>query len=99
MMIATGTRYLHIVAPVYGFFGAGMVLYFASQGAGRLKWPLIGGMVRLVVATVGGWLVLKLVGNVDGVFIALAAALIIFGIINAASIYFGAWGPRSTPSR
>ena len=99
LMIATGTRYLHIVAPVYGFFGAGMVLYFASQGAGRLKWPLIGGLVRLVTATVGGWLMLRWVGNIDGVFIALAAALIIFGIINAAAIYFGAWGPRSTPSR
>ena len=99
LMLATGTRYLHIVAPIYGFFGAGMVLYFASQGAGRLKWPLIGGLLRLATATVGGWLMLKWVGNVDGVFIALAAALIIFGIVNAAAIYFGAWGPRSTASR
>ena len=78
---------------------AGLVLYFASQGAGRLKWPLIGGLIRLAVATVGGWLMLRWVGSVDGVFIALAAALIIFGIVNAAAIYFGAWGPRSTPSR
>jgi putative MATE family efflux protein len=99
LMIATGTRYLHIVAPIYGFFGAGMVLYFASQGAGRLKWPLIGGLIRLAVATLGGWLMLRWVGNIDGVFYALAAALIIFGIINAAAIYFGAWGPRSTASR
>ena len=99
LMIATGTRYLHIVAPAYGFFGAGMVLYFASQGAGRLKWPLIGGLIRLAVATLGGWLMLRWVGNIDGVFIALAAALIIFGNINAGAIYFGAWGPRNTASR
>jgi putative MATE family efflux protein len=98
-MLEIGTRYLHIVAPIYGFFGAGMVLYFASQGAGRLKWPLIGGLLRLLTATVGGWLMLKWVGGIDGVFIALAAALIIFGIVNAAAIYFGAWGSRHETSR
>ncbi len=35
-MLAAGTAYLHVVGPCYGFFGAGMALYFASQGAGRL---------------------------------------------------------------
>ena len=27
-----------IVGPVYGFFGGGLALYFASQGAGRVGW-------------------------------------------------------------
>ena len=98
-MLATGTRYFHIVAPIYGFFGAGMVLYFASQGAGRLKWPLIGGLLRLVTATVGGWIMVRWVGSTDGVFLALAAALIIFGVVNAGAIYFGAWGSRGETSR
>ena len=44
-------RYLRIVGPTYGFFGLGLALYFASQGAGRLRWPLIAGPSRLVVAT------------------------------------------------
>ena len=39
-VLAAGTRYLTIVGPFYGFFGAGLALYFASQGAGRLLWPL-----------------------------------------------------------
>lgn len=39
-MIESGSRYLRIVGPVYGFFGSGLVLYFASQGAGRLLWPV-----------------------------------------------------------
>jgi putative MATE family efflux protein len=91
LMIATGTRYLHIVGPVYGFFGTGMVLYFASQGAGRLKWPLIGGLTRLLIATIGGWLALRLTGNIDAVFFALAAALVAFATITATAIYFGAW--------
>ena len=78
---------------MYGFFGAGMVLYFASQGAGRLKWPLIGGLSRLAIATIGGWLALRLTGNIDGVFAALAAALVTFAAINAVSVYLGAWFP------
>ena len=40
-MIDAGSRYLHAVGPVYGLFGLGMALYFASQGAGRLLWPLL----------------------------------------------------------
>jgi len=40
-MIEAGSRYLHAIGPVYGLFGLGMALYFASQGAGRLLWPLL----------------------------------------------------------
>ena len=35
-MLETGTAYLRVVGPAYGFFGLGLSLYFASQGAGRL---------------------------------------------------------------
>jgi putative MATE family efflux protein len=100
VMIETGTRYLHIVGPVYGFFGVGMVLYFASQGAGRLAWPLTGGLLRLAVATCGGWLALRLTGSIDGVFAALAVALVIFGTVNALAVYFGAWSAgHSSPQK
>src|SRR5439155_13289002 len=35
-MLDAGSRYLQAVGPLYGLFGLGMALYFASQGAGRL---------------------------------------------------------------
>ena len=41
-MLEAGTLYLRTVGPLYGFFGVGLVLYFASQGAGRLLWPVAG---------------------------------------------------------
>ena len=41
-MLDVGSRYMQIVGPFYGFFGVGLALYFASQGAGRLGWPVIG---------------------------------------------------------
>jgi Na+-driven multidrug efflux pump len=90
-MLDAGTRYFHIVGPAYGVFGLGMGLYFASQGAGRLLWPLIANMARLFIAAAGGWLALHLGGGVSGVFVALAVALVVYGCINAAAVAGGAW--------
>src|SRR4029450_5493747 len=53
---AAGAPSLRIVGPAYGFFGLGLALYFASQGAGRLTWPLAAGFARLTVAAARGWL-------------------------------------------
>jgi len=92
-VLAAGTRYLRIVGPCYGFFGVGLALYFASQGAGRLLWPLLAGFTRLVVAGAGGWLATRgLDGGLSGLFAAMAVALVILGIINVAAIRLGAWG-------
>jgi putative MATE family efflux protein len=90
-MLDAGTRYLRWVGPVYGVFGLGMGLYFASQGAGRLLWPWLANMARLVIAAGGGWLALRIGGGLSHVFIALAAALGAFGIVNAAAVAGGAW--------
>ncbi len=90
-MLDAGTRYLHIVGPLYGLFGLGMALYFASQGAGRLLWPLLANFARLALAAGGGWLALRLGGDLTGVFIALGLALAAFGLINAAAVWCGAW--------
>src|SRR5439155_878157 len=46
-MLAAGAAYLRQVGPAYGFFGLGLSLYFASQGVGRLVWPLSAWLVRL----------------------------------------------------
>jgi putative MATE family efflux protein len=97
-MIDAGSRYLHTVGPVYGLFGLGMALYFASQGAGRLLWPLLANFARLVIAAVGGWLALRWAGNLTGIFVALAVALAAFGLINMAAVASGVWfRHRSAP--
>ena len=67
-MIEAGSAYLRMVGPFYGFFGLGMALYFASQGAGTLKWPLLAGFLRMVVAVGGGWLMLHWTGSLTAVF-------------------------------
>jgi len=90
-MLAAGAAYLREVGPAYGLFGLGMALYFASQGAGRLLWPVLAGTVRLVIATAGGYALLRWTGQLDHVFYSLAAALVVFGAINAAAVLAGVW--------
>ena len=93
-MLDTGSRYLRAVGPFYGLFGLGLALYFASQGAGRLLWPLLANLVRLGIAAGGGWLALHWSADVSVVFAALGAALAAFGLITAAAVATGAWfGP------
>jgi putative MATE family efflux protein len=97
-MLDSGSRYLRAVGPVYGLFGLGMALYFASLGAGRLRWPLLANLTRLAMAAGGGWLALRWGGNLSHVFLALSAALAAFGLINAVAVACGAWfGPLAWP--
>ena len=93
-MLAVGTAYLRSVGPAYGFFGLGLSLYFASQGAGRLMWPLIAGAVRLTLAVGGGWLAWRLTGSLGALFVMLGVALAAYGLIVAAAVRSGAWFGR-----
>lgn len=90
-VIAAGTRYLHWVGPFYGFFGLGLVLYFASQGAARMFWPVSANLARLLVAAIGGWGAWTLGGGMDGVFAAQALGLLVYGSWVAWAIRQGAW--------
>src|SRR4029077_14317716 len=90
-VIETGTAYLRLVGPSYGFFGLGLALYFASQGAGRLFWPLSAGFVRMLVAIGGGWLALRLTGSLSWSFVALATGLFLLGLIVWIAVISGAW--------
>jgi putative MATE family efflux protein len=91
-VLAAGARYLTMVGPVYGFFGVGLALYFASQGAGRLAWPLVAGFARLLIAALGGWLAIHQLGaGLPGLFMAIALALVVFGVTVVVAIRAGAW--------
>jgi len=97
-MLDAGASYLRTVGPFYGMFGLALSLYFASQGAGRLLWPLIGNLTRLAIAALAGWLALRWSGELSHVFFAQSLALVAFGLINALSIASGSWfGPLTWP--
>ena len=90
-MLDAGARYLRAVGPFYGMFGLGLALYFASLGAGRLRWPLLANVTRLAIAALVGWLALRWTGDLSQVFFAQSLALVAFGLINAAAVAGGAW--------
>ena len=90
-MLTTGAAYLRSVGPAYGFFGLGLALYFASQGAGKLVWPLVGGLLRMIIAIAGGWLMLRLTGSLGWMFAALALGLVVYGLSLTAAVLSGSW--------
>ena len=96
---AVGYTYLRIVGPLYGFFGLGMALYFASQGTGKMLWPLTAGGLRLVVAAGGGAVVVTIPGlGAGAVFACVAAGLGVFGVTVALSLRARAWNPDRAPA-
>jgi Na+-driven multidrug efflux pump len=90
-MLEAGATYLRTVGPFYGMFGLALSLYFASQGAGRLLWPLLGAVARLAIAALAGWLALRWSGELSHVFLAQSLGLVAAGLINSAAVAGGAW--------
>jgi putative MATE family efflux protein len=86
-VLAVGETYLRSVGPTFGFFGLGLALYFAAQGAGQLAWPLVAGFGRLVVAVGGGWLAIYgLHAGLPWLFAAVGVAFVAFGLAQALAV-------------
>jgi putative MATE family efflux protein len=89
---AFGSAYLNIVGGCYGFFGLGLALFFASQGAGRMLWPLVGSLGRLAVLAVGGWVCVRYLQTpAVGLFFVVAGSLVLYGLTIAGAIRLGSW--------
>ncbi|ABC62597.1 MATE family efflux transporter [Erythrobacter litoralis] len=89
---AAARSYVRIVGPFYAFQGLGLALYFASQGAGYMFWPVAATIARVALALGGGWwLGFRLECGLDGIYIAAAAAMAIYGLMMAGSVKLGAW--------
>ncbi len=87
-----GASYLHIVGGFYGLYGLGLALFFASQGAGRMFWPLAGSIARLVIVALGGWVcVHALQISASGLFVVIAISLGLYGLTIASAIKMGSW--------
>ena len=56
-----------------------------------MKWPLLAGVSRLIIAVGGGYLLLHWTGNLMFVYAALAAGLAAMGTMIALTIWWGAW--------
>ncbi|MBI0534492.1 multidrug transporter MatE [Roseomonas sp. KE2513] len=94
-VIAIASRALSYTGFAFGGFGLGMALYFASQGAGRMGWPVAAGLSRIGVAVGGGWLLGDVLGmGLDGQFLAVALGITAYGLVTAAGVRPGVWAAR-----
>jgi len=77
-VLESGSHYLRAVAPFYPMLAANIALYFASQGAGRVLWPVLAGTARLVIVIAGG----AAAASLGGIFIVIAAAMAVSGLLT-----------------
>jgi putative MATE family efflux protein len=92
-VLATGSLYLRQVGPFYGFIGLGLLIYFASQGAGTILWPFLAGTLRLVIAALIGWIaVTRFHASVGVLFALVALSSIAYAAISAAALMRSGWG-------
>ncbi|SOY89574.1 MATE family efflux transporter [Cupriavidus taiwanensis] len=94
-VIAIAARALSWVGPAFGGFGLGMALYFASMGAGRMRWPVAAGLCRIALAAGGGWLLANVFGmGLDGHFLGVALGITAYGVVTALGVRQGEWSAR-----
>jgi len=89
---AAARSYIEIVGPLFFFHGLGLSLYFASQGASAMFWPVLATVLRVLVAALGGYvLAFTLDFGLSGIYTAAAAAMLTYAVVIAAAIRAGAW--------
>ena len=93
-VLASAHSYFTWAAPTYALYGIGLCLFFASQGAGKMFWPVLAGSVRLLVIVIGGWWLAVSQAPAWSVFALAGAALAAYGIATVLSVYWVSWGRR-----
>jgi putative MATE family efflux protein len=93
-VMAVATQYIGIVGPAYAGLGIGLVLYFASLGAGAMRWPVLGMILRFIISVGGaGVCVLYLNMGLASIFYAGALGMGLYAIFIAVAVLKGAWRP------
>lgn len=90
-VIEIGSTYMRIVAPFYPLFGAGLALYFASQGAGQMLLPMLANTARLVLVAAGGALVMQLGAPLWALFVVIALGLSVVGGLTGLVVFKARW--------
>ena len=88
---AAAYSYFHWAGPGFGFFGAGVCLYFSSQGAAKVGGPVLAGTIRLVLVALGAWWLSASGAPAWTLFALVGMAMVVFGLSTVLSIYLSRW--------
>jgi putative MATE family efflux protein len=83
--------YLTIAGFGFPFFGMGLCLYFASQGAGRVGGAIAAQAIRLAMVVLGGWLLQPLGLPLWSVFALSVSAMIAMGLGTSLFVRLTRW--------
>ena len=83
--------YMQIAGFGYAFFGLGLCLYFASQGAGRVGGAILAQAMRLAVVALGGWGLVSYGAPLWTIFALSAVAMVPMGLGTALFIKLARW--------
>jgi Na+-driven multidrug efflux pump len=84
-------QYLVTAGPAFAFFGLGLTLYFASQGAQQVIGPVLAGTARLVLVAGAGYGLVQHQGTADHFYQLVALAMVVYGVLTAAAVKFTPW--------
>jgi Na+-driven multidrug efflux pump len=87
---AAADLYLRIAGAFYAPFGFGLAFFFASQGAGRLTWPLAGSVARLVLAVAGGAIAVRM-QSLPLLYAVIGCSFLVYALVPAIAFRRGAW--------
>ncbi|MGH9806159.1 MAG: hypothetical protein ACRD9W_02675 [Terriglobia bacterium] len=77
-----------------------MLLYFVGQGAKRVAWPVFAGTARLIIATAGGWLAIRVFhAELPLLFAVVAVSAVAFGGLIALTTHLQTWGASDSGDR
>ena len=92
LIYEAGTAYLRTVGPCYVFHGLALSLYFASQGARAMFWPVFATALRFAIAVGGSMIAVSMLGAGTGaIFACVAGGMAAAGVATAGAIAAGAW--------
>ena len=88
---SAAASYFAWAGPGFGFFGLGIALYFAAQGAAKVAGPVLASTLRLVLVAGGGWWLASIQAPTWALFALVGATMAVFGISAAAAVYLTRW--------
>lgn len=98
-IVETGSLYLRIVGPTYFANGLIFALSFAAQGRGRMGWPFLAAIIRILIAAGGGWIAVSIFDCPPAILFAIVGASSVAAVLVfvAADLSGSMWTPGGSP--